>query len=56
MVLVNGVWYDTELSFGYGKHKFELADNGEGIKIVKCSVCKESRMYLMLMDKTDCIV
>lgn len=54
MSLVNGVWYDTKLSYGYGNHEFDLAPNSEGIMIVKCKRCKESRMYLSLMDMGKC--
>lgn len=54
MTLVDGVWYDNELNYGYGKHEFILSSNEDGIDIVKCKNCNESRMYLTLMDKTAC--
>jgi hypothetical protein len=54
MTLVNGVWYDTQLSYGYGEHDFTLLPNSSDILIVKCKKCKLSRMYLSLMDKTSC--
>jgi hypothetical protein len=54
MTLVNGVRYDNELTYKYGNHKFALLPNSDGISIVKCSICLESRMYLSLMNMTEC--
>ena len=34
MTLVKGVWYDTELNYKYGDHKFELLPNSNGVSIV----------------------
>ena len=54
MTLVNDVWYDNELNYKYGDHKFALLPNSNGISIVKCSTCMESRMYLILMNLPTC--
>lgn len=54
MTLVKDIWYDNELNYGYGDHKFELLPNSNGISIVKCSTCLESRMYLSLMNMVLC--
>ncbi len=54
MTLVNDVWYDNELNFKYGDHKFALLPNSNSISIVICSICLESRMYLSLMNMADC--
>ena len=60
MGLVNGVWYDnkigkmTTLKGKYGHlHKFGIRKNSEGIPIVKCIDCNQSRMYIRLMEDTD---
>ena len=55
MTLVSNVWYDNKLNYKYGNHKFALLPNSNGISIVKCSTCMESRMYLSLMNMTKCI-
>jgi len=54
MTLVNGIWYDNELNYKYGNHKFVLLPNSDGISIVKCSTCLNSRMYLSLMNMAAC--
>jgi hypothetical protein len=54
LTLVNGIWYDNELKYGYGEHSFILAPNSDGISIVKCAHCLQTRMYLQLMDMTSC--
>lgn len=54
MSLVDGVWYDTKLNYNYGNHKLVLLPNSEGINIVKCEKCRESRMYLQIMNMTAC--
>ena len=54
MTLVKGIWYDNELNYKYGDHKFELLPNSNGVSIVKCSTCLESRMYLSLMNVALC--
>jgi len=54
MTLVNGVWHDNELNYKYGDHKFVLLPNSDGISIVKCSTCLESRMFLSLMNLAVC--
>jgi hypothetical protein len=54
MTLINGVWYDNELNYKYGDHKFALLSNSDGMSIVKCSICLESRMYLSLMNMAEC--
>lgn len=54
MTCVNDVWYDNELNYKFGDHKFVLSPNSDGIPIVKCSLCLESRMYLTLMGNVHC--
>ena len=34
MTLINGVWYDNELNYKYGDHKFALLPNSDGTSIV----------------------
>lgn len=34
MTLINGVWYDNELNYKYGDHKFALLPNSDGMSIV----------------------
>lgn len=58
MIYNNLDMYDTEIkSYGktYGKHIWDLAPNSNGIMIVKCTKCKEARLFLMGHDKTDCM-
>jgi hypothetical protein len=43
MTLVNDVWYDNELNYKYGDHKFALLPNSDGISI-----------YLTLMNLPTC--
>ncbi len=47
---------DTEIgkSKTWASHVWGLENNSEKIKIVKCTKCHESRLYLQLMDKTSC--
>lgn len=33
MTLVNGVWYDNELNYKYGDHKFSLLPNSDDVLI-----------------------
>jgi len=59
MTVVNGIWYDNRIGKikdydGIGSdhiHIFGMGKNSEGIDIVKCKKCKESRMFIMLMQE-----
>jgi len=53
-MLIDNVWYDANLNFNYGNHKFTLLPNSDNTSIVKCKVCLESRMYLSLMGIETC--
>ncbi len=54
MTIISDVWYDNELNYKYGDHTFALLPNSDGVSIVKCSACLESRMYLSLMNMDLC--
>lgn len=57
MTVINGVWYDTEpitknipKATFFLPHIFDKLPNSEGIKIIKCTICGLSRMYILLMN------
>lgn len=60
LVMVGGTWYDNELGNtkvwrreGY-MHEFQLAPNSDGIQIVKCKNCNESRMWIGVIENKRC--
>lgn len=63
MTLVNDIWFDNVIGKpknydGVGSdyipahiHQFIMGKNSDNIPIVVCKLCKNSRMYIMLIQK-----
>ena len=56
MGLVNGIWHDNQMKTypkQWNKHQFQMGKNSKGIPIIVCKDCKESRMYIMMMEEEN---